>query len=149
MVKLRQGFGRITTTTRVLRAMLLGVLLLVVCVQPNFAQSIYATLTGVVADPTGAVVPQAKVTLKNEGSGDVRRSVTNAEGYFTFAAVPVGSYTLSIEAPGFLTYQVANIALQGAERRNVDVNMQVGSTEQTVSVSAVTDLIVPVDSGEK
>jgi hypothetical protein len=102
-----------------------------------------------VADPSGAVVPDAKVTLKNEATGDVRRTVTNAEGYFTFAAIPVGSYTLSVEAPGFVTYQVASIGIQGAERRNVDVSMQVGSTEQTVSVSAVTDIIVPVDSGEK
>ena len=113
------------------------------------AQSIYSTLTGIVSDPSGAVVPQAKVTLKNEGSGDVRRSTTNDEGYFTFASVPVGSYELSVEASGFLTYQVANIALQGAERRNIDIAMKVGSTAETVSVSAVTDVVVPVDSGEK
>jgi hypothetical protein len=120
-----------------------------VCLQDASAQSITATLTGLVADPSGAVVPQANVVLKNEGSGDVRRTVTNAEGFFTFASVPAGSYTMSVEAAGFQTYQVSNIALQGAERRNIDVNMVVGTTEQTVSVSAVTDVIVPVDSGEK
>jgi hypothetical protein len=129
--------------------LVVAALALFVCAPPDQAQSIYATLTGVVSDPSGAVIPQAKVTLKNEGSGDIRRSVSNSEGYFTFASVPAGSYELSVEAPGFLTYQVANIALQGAERRNIDVAMRVGSTDQTVSVSAVTDVIVPVDSGEK
>jgi hypothetical protein len=118
-------------------------------VQPSYGQSIYSTLTGVVSDPSGAVVPNAKIVLKNEGSGDVRRTETNAEGFFTLTAIPVGGYSLSVEAPGFVTYQVANVALQGAERRNVDVVMKVGSTEQTVSVSAVADILVPVDSGEK
>jgi hypothetical protein len=120
-----------------------------VIVTPSYSQSIYGTLTGVVSDPSGAVVPQAKVELKNEGSGDVRRSTTNEEGYFTFASVPVGSYVLTVEAPGFLNYQVANIALQGSERRNIDISMRVGATTETVSVSAVTDVVVPVDSGEK
>lgn len=149
MQKLRRGLLRNTAATKHLTALFLGLLMFFVYVQPTRAQSIYATLTGSVVDPSGAVVPSAKVTLKNEGSGDVRRTVTNADGYFTFASVPVGSYTMTVENAGFLTYQVANIALQGAERRNIDVSMQVGSTAETVSVSAVTDILVPVDSGEK
>jgi len=102
-----------------LRLLLLAIIL-GIGVHYAFAQSIYSTLTGVVSDPSGAVVPNAKVVLKNEGSGDVRRTVTNAEGFFTLTAVPVGGYELSVEAPGFVTYQLSNVALQGAERRNVD-----------------------------
>ena len=50
------------------------------------AQSIYATLTGVVSDPAQAVVPDATVKLKNEQSGSLRETTTNGEGYFTFAS---------------------------------------------------------------
>jgi hypothetical protein len=94
-------------------------------------------------------VPNAKITLTNKTSGDVRRTVTNAEGYFTFASVPVATYELSVEAQGFVLYKLSDIALQGAERRNVDVVLKVGTTDQTVTVVAESDLIVPVDSGEK
>ena len=119
------------------------------CLHSIYAQSISGTLTGIVTDPSGAVVPQAKVSLKNEGSGDLRRTVSNADGFFTFAAVPAGTYEVSIEAAGFLTYQVSGLNLQAAERRNLDVTMKVGSTTETVSVSAAADVLVPVDSGEK
>ena len=149
MTKLRQSTILPNPFTTNFSKGLLLLLVAAICATSGRAQSIYATLTGLVADPSGAVVPSSKITLKNEGSGDIRRSVTNAEGFFSFSSVPVGTYSLSVEAPGFVTQQVGNIALQGAERRNIDVNMQVGSTEQTVSVSATSDILVPVDSGEK
>lgn len=123
---------------------------LAVCLQPrSYAQSITGTLTGTVTDPSGAVVPQAKINLRNEGTRDLRRTVSNSDGFFTFAAVPAGTYEVSIEAPGFLTYQVSGLSIMGAERRNLDVPMKVGATTETVSVSAAADMLVPVDSGEK
>jgi phosphatidate phosphatase APP1 len=62
------------------------------------AQSISATLTGLVSDASEAVVPNAKVTVTNSTSGDVRRSITNADGYFTFASLPAGTYKVTVEA---------------------------------------------------
>jgi hypothetical protein len=126
-----------------------AVLLILLGGSAAFGQSIFATLTGVVSDPSGALVPNAKVTLKNMASGDTRRTVTNEEGYFTFASVPVGVYELAVEAAGFVQYKLADIALQGAERRNVNVNLRVGNTEESVTILAQADIIVPVDSGEK
>ena len=113
------------------------------------AQGIYATLTGVVADPSTAVVAKAKVILKDAQSGSLRETVTNNDGYFTFASVPVGSYDLSVEAKGFSTYKVNGISLGGGEKRNVDVTLQVGTTSQTVEIQGGADLVAPVDSGEK
>src|SRR5262245_59915225 len=55
------------------------------------AQSITATLTGVVSDPAQAVVPNATVKLNNEESGSLRETTTNNEGYFTFASVVAGN----------------------------------------------------------
>jgi len=113
------------------------------------AQSIFATLTGVVSDPAQAVVPNAKVTIKNAASGDQRTTQTNSEGYFTFASVPVGTYTVTVEASGFQTYEASGFTLSGAEKRNLDVVLKVGSTTERVSVVADVDLVTPVDSGEK
>src|ERR1700759_1193957 len=62
-----------------------------------WAQAIFATLTGIVSDSSGAVVANAKVTLKNSLSGDSRESTTDGQGYYTFASVPVGTYNVTIE----------------------------------------------------
>jgi hypothetical protein len=113
------------------------------------AQGIYATLTGVVIDQSRAVVASAKVTLKDAQSGSQRDSVTNSDGYFTFASVPVGSYQLTIEAKGFETYKVTGIDLNGGDKRNVDAQLTVGTTSQTVEVTGAVDVIAPVDSAEK
>jgi hypothetical protein len=80
-------------------------------------QSIFATLTGTVADGSGAVVPGANITLTNIASGDVRKTVANQDGYFTFASIPVATYDLLIEAKGFQTFKETGIAFTGAERR--------------------------------
>jgi hypothetical protein len=115
------------------------------------AQSIYATLTGVVSDPSQAVVPQAQVKLRNEQSGSERETVTASEGFFNFSSVPVGdnTYELTITAKGFIRYKVTGITLSGAEKRNLNVVLRVGSTAETVEVTGVADQLVPVDSGER
>src|SRR6266540_1100155 len=92
------------------------------------AQGIYATLTGVVSDPSTAVVAKAKVTLRDTQSGSQRETATNSDGYFTFASVPVGTYDVSVEAKGFSIYKVAGLTLGGGEKRNVDATLQVGTT---------------------
>lgn len=123
--------------------------LLLASLSPVFGQSIYATLTGVVSDPTQAVVPNAKVTLTNSASGDVRRSVTNAEGYFTFASIPVGTYDVKVESAGMQSAQVTGLSFTGAEKRNIDIVLKVGSSTDKVEVTSVADVLTPVDSGEK
>jgi len=115
-----------------------------------WGQGIFATLTGVVSDPSGSVINGAKVTLTDALSGSARDTVTNSEGYFTFASVPVGTYSLAVESPGFQNYRASEIRLGGGERRNNNVTMTVGSQTQTVEVNATSDFAVAtVDSGEK
>jgi Carboxypeptidase regulatory-like domain len=114
-----------------------------------WGQGIFATLTGVVTDPSGAVVSNAKVTLRDAQSGSERGTVTDSAGYYTFASVPVGTYVLSVEAPGFQAYKAEGITLGGGEKRNVNAAMQVGSTNQTVEVVGAADMVTPVDSGTK
>jgi hypothetical protein len=132
-------------TVKVLSILVLATLL----VSNIFSQAIFATLTGVVSDPSGAVVANAKVTLRDSQSGSERTTVTNGEGYYSFASVPVGGYGLTIEAAGFQLSKVQDISLGGGEKRNVNVSLQVGSTNQTVEVTGAADIVAPVDSGAK
>src|SRR5260370_1323411 len=113
------------------------------------AQGIYVTLTGVVSDPSQAVVAKAKVTLRDVQSGSQRETISNNEGYFTFASVPVGTYDLNVEAKGFNSSKIAGIALGGGEKRNVDLTLKVGTTSETVEITGTVDQLAPVDSGEK
>jgi hypothetical protein len=138
-MKRRQNWWRISS---------LAVLAVVLAANLS-AQGIYATLTGVVSDPSQAVVAKAKVTLKDTQSGSQRDTVSNNEGYFTFASVPVGTYDLSIEAKGFSSSKLSGIALGGGEKRNVDITLKVGTTSETVEVAGTADQLAPVDSGEK
>ncbi len=114
------------------------------------AQAIYATLTGVVSDQSGAVIPGAMVKLTNEQSGSVRETVSNTDGYYTFASVAAGNFTykLNVEAKGFVSWQATGLSILAGEKRNVNVGLQVGSTSQTVEVTGVANSVVPVDSGE-
>ena len=119
------------------------------CAGPLAAQGIYGTLTGVVSDPQQALVAKAKVTLKDTLSGSQRVTQTNSDGYFTFASVPVGTYDMTVESPGFEVYKVTGFTLGGSEKRNIDVALKVGATTETVEVAGTADTVVPLDSGEK
>ncbi|HWB95927.1 MAG TPA: carboxypeptidase-like regulatory domain-containing protein, partial [Bryobacteraceae bacterium] len=116
-----------------------------------WGQSISARLTGVVSDPSQAVIPDASVKLINEQSGSVLQTSTNTDGYYTFAAVPVGNFTyeLQVEAKGFVLYKASGLAFTGGDKRNVNVVLSVGTTAETVEVTGLVESIVPVDSGEK
>jgi Carboxypeptidase regulatory-like domain len=123
--------------------------LLLLAGQPLLAQGVFATLTGVVSDPTGAVVPNAKIVLTDAVSGSARDTTADSDGYYTFASVPVGSYNLSVAAAGFKDFAASNISLGGGEKRNVNVALTVGTADQTVSVNAQNIALATTDSGER
>ena len=130
---------------------LLGLLIaaLLVSQVPVFAQFASGSITAVVSDTTGAVVPQAKVTLKNEATGAIRETVTNGAGAFDFPSIPPATYTLTVTSPGLQTFQEQGIVLtQGATLRLPTVVLQVQTTKQEVEVIAGADVIAPVDSGQ-
>jgi len=114
-----------------------------------WGQGIYATLTGVVSDPSQSVISNAKVVLRDAQSGSQRDTVTNSDGYYTFASVPVGTYVLTVEMAGFQSYKAGDIRLGGGEERSVNVTLAVGSTSQTVEVTAEQVAVATTDSGEK
>ncbi|MGC1438944.1 MAG: carboxypeptidase regulatory-like domain-containing protein, partial [Terriglobales bacterium] len=103
-----------------------------------FAQDT-ASITGTVTDPTGAAIPGAQVTLTSVEHGINRSATANSTGDYLFAALPIGSYNLTVAASGFKRFQAAGIVLRVAQKSRVDVAMQVGaaSTEVTVQGSSV------------
>src|SRR5882762_5011894 len=119
--------------------------------QPSaLAQTTSATLTGTVFDASGAVVSDAAVTLKNEASGDLRTTTSNGDGYFTFAAVPPGTYSLSVTKDGFSTWEAKSVVLNSADKRNISgISLKPGARTETVVVEAADTQITPEDSGEK
>ena len=118
-----------------LRPMLLTplLLLLVVCAVNGFAQSDLGRISGFVRDPSGAVVPSAKVTVQNN-SGVVRQATTNESGYYTITNVPPGLYTMTTEAPGFRRYQSKDNKLDPSADLVIDATLTVGTTAETVDV---------------
>ncbi len=123
---------------------------LLLAAAPNLAaQNVTAALTGTVTDPSGAIVPKANVTLTNEATSDVRRTVTNSDGFFNLSAVPPGSYTIVIEQTGFNSWEEKHVVLDAGDKRNLsNITLKVGNTKELVVVEGAASQITPVDSGE-
>jgi outer membrane receptor protein involved in Fe transport len=101
-----------------------------------FAQGERATISGTVTDPTGAVVPQATITVRNEGTNITNRTESNSTGLFVVAALPPGSYELTAEKPGFRPVKISNIPLSVGLTATVDVRFEVGQITEAVQVTA-------------
>jgi carboxypeptidase family protein len=114
------------------------------------AQTSSATLDGTVLDSSNAVVPGATVTLKNEASGDQRSNVSNGEGFFNFAAVQPGSYSLTVTREGFATWTAKGISISSGDHRNASgIKLKPGAKDETVVVEASAIEMTPTDSGDK
>jgi hypothetical protein len=100
-----------------------------------FAQSDLGTISGFVKDPSGATVANAKVIVRNQ-TGIERAVSTNDSGFYTITNIPAGFYALSVEAPGFEKYQSTDNKLDPSGHLSIDVPLTVGSSTQTVQVSA-------------
>jgi hypothetical protein len=111
------------------------VVLVLMCFASAKAQE-NAVLTGTVTDPSGAVVPNAKVTITNTSTGESRTSTSNAAGLFDFSGLNHGVYNMRVEAQGFTTYQKSNIVMNVAVTVQENAILQVGAGTQTVTVEA-------------
>src|SRR3954471_20196491 len=100
-----------------------------------------ATLTGVVQDATGSLVPGASVTIRNVGTGVTNETVSNETGAFAVAALDPGTYEATVSLSGFKTFKVDKIALTPGATSNVTAKLEVGGAEETVTVSARSELI--------
>ncbi len=110
--------------------------LLVVVVGALYAQGDRGTITGTVTDPSGAVIAGARVTAENAETHNLLETVTTATGNFTLPQVPVGTWNVSVEVPGFKRFNSLKNTVEVAQTIRVDVKLEVGAASETISVQA-------------
>src|SRR5579862_2598761 len=90
---------------------------------------------GVVTDPSGAAIPNAKVTLTNVGTNLAVSTTTNQSGSYTAKELPPGSYKITVEAPGFKTQTDTHLVVNAGVIARADFKMQLGQVTDVVEVS--------------
>ncbi len=106
-----------------------------------YPQTTFATITGTVTDPQGAVVPGATVTATNVETGITSTGVSNEAGNYTLAQLKEGTYRLKCEVTGFKSFVVDAIALVARDVRRVDIRLDVGDLSTSIEVSGGATLI--------
>src|SRR2546430_12209290 len=99
------------------------------------AQTGTSNIAGTVREPNGAVVAGVTGTAKNEATGVTSTQTTTDSGLFSFASLPVGNYTITVEKQGFKTLLKTNNALQVGEPLTVDGTLEIGQVSETVTVT--------------
>src|SRR6202789_2175378 len=101
-----------------------------------FAQNDVCSIVGFVSDSSGAVVPNAKVTIKNEGTGESRTVSTDSSGHYAVPNLPPTAYTMTAEATGFQKFESTHNVLASNSTISIDAVLTLGAASQTVEVTA-------------
>jgi hypothetical protein len=134
--------GRVISRPGALRRILFALTLVAACA-PHLAmaQAVSGTILGTVTDASGSVVPNAKVTIVNEGTGLTRTVQADANGEFNAPSLPTGHYTVIAELTGFKTLTLSNIELGVDQRARIDLKLEIGAMTESVSVEATSPLL--------
>lgn len=124
-----------TTRSRILSWTCGAALLLTLTSSGAWAQ-FTSGLDGTVFDPSGAVVPNAAVTLRQVSTGIEHNTTTSSAGIYRYTALPAGNFVLSVKATGFETAVLSDISIQVVETRTLNVNLKLGAATTEVNVSA-------------
>ena len=103
---------------------------------PLAAQETVGRVIGVVTDPSGSVIPHAKVTVTNVDTGVNSETATGADGSYQVLQLPVGNYRVTAEAQGFRKTVMSPQKLEINQSLKIDVKLEVGATTETVQVEA-------------
>lgn len=98
------------------------------------AQSASGTFLGVVKDPSGAIVPNASITIVNKDTGFRRELTSNSSGEYEAPYIPLGNYSITVKSQGFRTVDRTGLNLQLDQKARVDITLAVGDVAETVSV---------------
>jgi hypothetical protein len=117
---------------------LLALLVLAVCLAPLtlLAQDATGTIAGVIADPSGAFIQQAKVTVTNAGTTIAQSTFTDKNGFYQVQHLPIGKYEVTVEAPGFSKETSAPSALDINQTLRLDFKLQIGRVSDVVNVES-------------
>ncbi len=101
----------------------------------TFAQAPTGIITGTVTDESGAVIPNAKITITNKATDSVRAALANSEGFYSAPALPAGVYEVRCEQSGFRTL-LRNATVVAGSSTSVDLPMKLGGTTEVINVEA-------------
>jgi hypothetical protein len=131
--------GRILTQRFRTPVFFLALLLLVT--SAAFGQLTTADILGTITDATGAVVPNAVVSVTNLGTNEKRTTQSNSSGDYNFALLPVGHYSVAVNAKGFEASITKDIDVEAGDRARNDVHLRLGAESTIVEVTAATPLL--------
>jgi len=123
------------------REFLMGALLVLFLTALVSAQIDTASIVGTIKDPTAAVVGGAKVSVTNIATGETQSATTGSDGAFVFPYLRVGTYTVAVEATGFKKAVSNPVSLDVQDRKQVDIQLQLGSAQQVVDVTVEAPLL--------
>ncbi|MBV9403868.1 MAG: TonB-dependent receptor, partial [Acidobacteriaceae bacterium] len=99
-----------------------------------FGGSDAASISGTVTDPTGAPIPEIRVSVRETNTGLQRTTMTNHDGFYAFPALPVGAYEIAIQQEGFAPYHATGLRLDANRAVRADATLELGARSETVSV---------------
>jgi hypothetical protein len=108
---------------------------------PGFAQVVGATLSGTVTDASGAVIPNAQLSIKNTATGVTRTTAAGTSGFYTVPNLSPGSYEVTVTAPGFARQVRSGITLTVGAEQSLNMTLQVGQVSQEVQVTGEAPLV--------
>jgi hypothetical protein len=111
-------------------------LVLLFCCAPATAQSSSATLSGIVIDEGGAVVPAVEITVFNLDTALLRHGVTNDKGSFVIPVLPPARYNVTVQRPGFTPVEVRNVTLNTGDQLSLRIKLKIGQIGASVTTIA-------------
>ena len=108
---------------------------------PSYAQLSTASVTGIVRDSSGSAVPNVKITLQNTGTSVQHVTQSNSAGNYVFLNITPGPYTLEATAPNFQVTRIPQFNLAVNQTATLDITLQVGTVQQSVTVEATGELV--------
>jgi hypothetical protein len=121
---------------------LFSLLLLLLLFKPTaYSQLTTADIVGTVSDATGAIIPNATVTLTNLRTNEKRVTHTSGSGDYNFTLLLPGHYSISVQSPGFKAAVTSDLGVEAGDRARADAHMQLGAESTTVEVEAQTPLL--------
>ena len=121
---------------RILASLIWVLALSSLLVQPAKADDLYARIQGTVTDPTGAAAPGVKLVARNTGTNISYEGTSGATGNYQFLNLPVGTYTVSANRPGFRTVTSTAVTLTVGQIYTLNIAMELGQISEIVTVEA-------------
>jgi len=137
-----RSIGAQIISTRILLALSLTMLAWTIPSQAG----VYGSIGGIVTDQSGSVMPGAKVSLTNTAQGIQYKASTDSRGAYSFPSVPIGSYDLAVEAPGFAPQKRTGLVIDLNSALHVDLTLEVAGRQDVVTVTEVNSVVVEAAS---